>query len=86
MAEVIVYATAYCSYCHAAKNLLAKMEVPFTEIDLTGQPAERSRLRVMAEGRSTVPQIFIDGKGIGGFDELASLAAAGELDELLGRA
>jgi glutaredoxin 3 len=86
MAEVTVYSTAYCPYCHAAKDLLAKMEVAFTEIDLTGQPGERARLTDSAAGRSTVPQIFIDGKAIGGFDELVALKASGELAELLGQA
>lgn len=83
MAEVIVYVTTYCPYCHAAKDLLADKGVSFTEIDLTGKSAERALLRTKAEGRSTVPQIFISGSPIGGYDELAALERAGELDSLL---
>ncbi|MDC0292483.1 MAG: glutaredoxin 3 [Candidatus Binatia bacterium] len=83
MAEVIVYVTGYCPYCHAAKDLLADKGVSFTEVDVTGKPGERALLRTRAEGRSTVPQIFISGIPIGGYDELAALERAGELDPLL---
>ncbi len=85
MAEVTIYATAWCPYCHAAKDLLTEKGVAFTEIDVTGRPAERAEMSRLAEGRTTVPQIFIDGAPIGGFDELARLERAGDLDGRLGR-
>ncbi len=85
MAEVTIYATAWCPYCHAAKALLTEKGVAFTEIDVTGRPAERAEMSVLAEGRTTVPQIFIDGAPIGGFDDLSLLERSGELDERLGR-
>ena len=83
MAEVVMYVTGYCPYCHAAKEFLADKGVSFTEIDVTGQPAERSALTLKAEGRSTVPQIFIGGRPIGGFDEMIALEREGALDPLL---
>ena len=83
MAEVIVYSTRYCAYCHAAKGLLADKGVIFTEIDLTGNSIEREALRAKVGGRSTVPQIFIAGNAVGGYDELVALEGNGELDALL---
>ena len=80
---MIVYVTGYCPDCHAAKDLLANKGVTFTEVDVSGQPAERAALRTKAEGRSTVPQIFISGRPIGGYDELAELERNGELETLL---
>lgn len=77
-----MYTTTYCPYCVAAKRLLERKQVPFDEVDVTGDDLLRSWL-VETTGRRTVPQIFIDGKSIGGYDELASLEAAGELDLLL---
>lgn len=84
MAEVIVYATAWCPYCHAAKRLLTEKGVAFTEVDVTGRPAERAEMARLAQGRTTVPQIFIDGTPIGGYDDLAQLEDSGALDSRLG--
>lgn len=81
-AEVTIYTTGYCPYCHAAKALLERKNVPFTEIDVTGDHEERARL-VERTGSHTVPQVFIDGEPIGGYDELSALDRAGRLDEML---
>lgn len=84
MAEVVLYGTRYCPYCTAARELLADKGVEFTDIDVTGQPEERRKLVDLSGGRTTVPQIFIDGRAIGGYDELSALDRKGELDALLG--
>lgn len=86
MALVEIYTTAFCPYCHRAKRLLRDKGVDFEETDVTMSPRKRARMRERAEGRHTVPQIFIDGQGIGGCDELTALERTGRLDELLGSA
>ena len=85
MAVVKVYTTAYCPYCVRAKALLKHKNVPFEEIDVGNDDALREQV-VRESGRRTVPQIFVDGKAIGGFDELKALDDDGQLDHLLGRA
>lgn len=84
--EVVIYTTMWCPYCHRAKRLLESKGVRFHEIDVTYDPAKRSEMSLRAEGRTSVPQIFIKGQPIGGSDELQALEAAGKLDKLLGRA
>lgn len=84
MPEIIVYSKSWCPYCKAAKTLLARKGVPFTEIDVTSDPEGQKTMAARAGGRSTVPQIFIGGKHIGGSDDLHALDAAGGLDPLLG--
>lgn len=84
MAEVEVYSSLLCPFCWQAKSLLKKKGVAFTEIGVDGRPRARREMRERAGGRSTVPQIFIDGAAIGGSDELAALEMSGELDRLLG--
>lgn len=84
--EVVIYTTMWCPYCHRAKSLLKQKGVKFDEIDVTYDPKQREEMTAKAEGRSTVPQIFIAGQPIGGSEELAALDAAGRLDRLLGRA
>jgi glutaredoxin 3 len=81
-ARVVVYTTTYCPYCVRATALLRKKGVPFEEIDVTGDDEQRRWLRD-ASGRHTVPQIFINDRPIGGFDELAALEKSGTLSELL---
>jgi glutaredoxin 3 len=83
MAEVTIYTTVYCPYCIAARTLLQNKRVDFTDVDVTGRPEERRALVERSGGRTTVPQIFIDGESIGGYDELSELDRAGRLDELL---
>ena len=83
MAKVEVYSTSYCPFCIRAKALLKSKGVAFTEIDVTDDPAMREKMVVLAGGRRTVPEIFINGRIIGGYDELRALEAAGKLDQLL---
>ncbi len=83
MADVTIYTTGYCPYCMAAKTLLDRKGVEFAEIDVSDDPAERERLVERTGGRRTVPQIFIGGRSIGGYDELAALDHEGRLDPML---
>lgn len=84
MPKIEVFTTTYCPYCVRAKDLLKRKGAAFEEIDVTDDTAAREALIERAEGRRTVPQIFIDGKLIGGFDDLSALDRAGGLDPLLG--
>ena len=83
MANVEIYTTNYCPFCSRAKSLLRSKGVQFTEIDVTDDHALRAKMVELSGGRRTVPEIFINGKIIGGFDELNALNARGELDALL---
>ncbi len=82
--RVIVYSSPFCGYCSAAKRLLRSKSVAFTEVDVMFDP-DRKREMIERSGRRTVPQIFIDGRHVGGFDDLSALDATGQLDALLGR-
>lgn len=82
MARVVMYTTQYCPYCVRAKALLRHKGVTFEEVDVGGDDELRQKM-VEASGRRTVPQIFIDDKPIGGFDDLKALDDQGELDRLL---
>jgi glutaredoxin 3 len=84
MAEIEIYTTRFCPYCHAAKRLLSRKGVEFTEIDVSGDPKGRSDMVTRANGRMTVPQIFIGSTHVGGYDDLSALDRAGKLDPLLG--
>ena len=79
---VTVYTTPYCSYCFAAKALLKRKGVSFTEIDVRDYEARRAMMQ-RAHGRSSVPQIFIGGTHVGGSDDLQDLERRGGLDALL---
>jgi glutaredoxin 3 len=81
-AQVEVYVTTYCPYCIRAKALLQKKGVPFKEIDVSNDDAKRAWL-MKASGQRTVPQIFINGKSVGGSDDIHALDRAGKLDALL---
>ncbi|MCB9556743.1 MAG: glutaredoxin 3 [Deltaproteobacteria bacterium] len=81
-ARIKIYTTRYCGYCHAAKALLERKGVAFEEVDATDDPSMRQEAATLS-GRRTVPQIFIDGRSIGGFDDLNALDRSGELDRLL---
>lgn len=83
MAEVEIYTSPLCGFCYRAKALLTEKGVAFSEINVLGDAAAKAEMVARADGRRTVPQIFIDGRGIGGSDELAALARSGELDRLL---
>jgi glutaredoxin 3 len=81
-AQVKIYTRQWCGYCTAAERLLKDKGVAFENIDCTGD-SEKRRWLVQATGRTTVPQIFIDGQPIGGFDDMRALERAGTLDKLL---
>ncbi len=83
MPVIEIYTTPLCPYCSRAKRLLDSKNADYTEIDLWKERARRQEMMERADGRTSVPQIFIDGKAIGGSDELAALESAGELDALL---
>lgn len=83
MAEVVIYTTSTCPYCHSAKRLLGQKGVAFNEISVEGKPDLRRAMTERAGGRTSVPQIFIDGRHVGGCDDLYALDAGGGLDPLL---
>lgn len=76
--HVKMYTKEHCSFCYAAKRLLTKRGIPFEEILLTGEPSEEREMRELTGG-SSVPQILIEGKAIGGYTELVELDMEGEL-------
>jgi glutaredoxin 3 len=82
-AKVEVYSSMWCPFCFQAKKLLKTKGVEFTEIDVDGDRKVREGMRERANGRHTVPQIFIDDVGVGGSDELHALERAGKLDGML---
>ena len=83
MPPVEIYTTRYCPYCHAAKALLTRKGVAFMEVDLSSQQERRAEMVERAQGRTTVPQIFIGKTHVGGCDDLYALEHAGGLDKLL---
>lgn len=83
MADVEIYTTQWCGFCHAAKRLLTQKGVDFKEIDVARDPGLRSEMMDRANGGYTVPQIFISGHHVGGCDELYALERAGKLDPIL---
>jgi glutaredoxin 3 len=83
MPAVEIYTREFCGYCEAAKALLRRKGVAFTEIDVTGNRERRAEMTSRAQGRMTLPQIFIDSAHIGGCDELYALDQSGGLDPLL---
>jgi glutaredoxin 3 len=83
---VEIYTSPFCGYCHRAKALLVKKGVSFTEIDVMSTAGARQEMERRSGGGRTVPQVFVDGRPIGGSDHLAELDRAGELDALLGLA
>ncbi len=83
MAEIEIYTQPYCPYCARAVALLTQKGVAFTEINAPHGTAERQAAIARSGGRTTVPQIFINGAAIGGCDDLLALEAAGKLGPLL---
>jgi len=81
-AKIKVYTTNYCPFCVAAKSLLKSKDLAFEEIKVDGDDEKRQWL-VGVTGQRTVPQIFINEKSIGGFQELSELEESGKLDELV---
>lgn len=83
MAEVTIYTRMMCGFCTAAKRLLDRKGVAYTEHDASFSPELRQEMIARAKGRTTFPQIFIDDIHVGGCDDLHDLEAAGRLDALL---
>jgi glutaredoxin 3 len=83
MAPVKLYTTPFCPYCVSAKDLLRSKGVEFTEINVAGAPDLRAEMVERANGRTTVPQIFVGPTHVGGCDDLYELDEAGGLDPLL---
>lgn len=83
MAKIEIYTTAFCPYCERARALLTKRGASFEEFDAPNGSQARKDAIARSGGRTTVPQIFINGQAIGGSDDLAALERAGKLDALL---
>ena len=83
MTRIILYTTPSCGDCRAVKHLLTKKGATFTEIDVSEDFKRRQEMIARAFGRRTVPQIFINGSHVGGYDELAELEREAKLDALL---
>jgi glutaredoxin 3 len=83
MSKVDIYTKGHCPYCHRAKALLTKKEVSFNEIEIDVMPQLRSIMIERANGKSTVPQIFIKDHHVGGCDELFTLESKNQLDSFL---
>ena len=84
--EVVMYSTAWCGYCQRARGLLQRKGVQIREIKVDEEPGQRDVMINKSGGRRTVPQIFIGERHVGGYDDLAALDRAGELDKLLSQA
>ena len=83
MADIVIYTKPGCGYCHAAKALLDGKGADYIEIVASTDPAKKQEMIQRSGGRMTFPQIFIDGKHVGGSDDLHALDRRGELDPLL---
>ncbi|HEX9794134.1 MAG TPA: glutaredoxin 3 [Planctomycetota bacterium] len=83
MARVEIYVRGRCPYCVMAKRLLQSKGQEWVEIDLDGQPERIAEMLERSGGRRTVPEIFIDDRHVGGYDDLAALERDGRLDTLL---
>jgi len=83
MKTVTIYTKNYCPFCSQAKDLLRAKQAAFDEISVDGDPDGQRQMAVRANGRSTVPQIFVGDVHVGGCDDLYALDRAGKLDALL---
>lgn len=83
MKSVVIYTTPFCGYCMAAKRLLGQKGIAFEEIDVARNPERRAEMTQRSNGGRTVPQIFVDGTPIGGFDDMNALDRAGKFDALV---
>ncbi|QRM36070.1 glutaredoxin 3 [Microvirga sp. VF16] len=83
MSEITLYTKSWCPYCASAKRLLTQKRASFTEINVETQPEKWAEMVQKAGGRTTVPQVFIDGRHIGGSDDLHAINRSGELDSLI---
>jgi len=81
--NVEIYTSPFCGFCHAAKRLLTSKGISFSEVDVARQPQRRQEMLARANGKHTVPQIFVGETHVGGYDELYALERSGKLDPLL---
>jgi len=86
VAKIEIYTTTYCPFCDRAKALLKRKGASYQEIDVTADTDLRIAMMERAGGRKSVPEIFIDGELVGGFEQLKALDDAGKLDPMLGSA
>ncbi|HXP77070.1 MAG TPA: glutaredoxin 3 [Stellaceae bacterium] len=86
MPRVEIYSTMFCPYCARAKSLLERKGVKYENFDIIEDSSKREEMLKRANGRTSVPQIFINGEHIGGCDDLYALDRAGKLDPKLGHA
>ncbi|MGH8215126.1 MAG: glutaredoxin 3 [Rhodanobacteraceae bacterium] len=84
MADIEIYSTAICPYCNAAKNLLKSKGLEWRELRIDMDPEARKAMAERTHGARTVPQIFVNGTLVGGFEQLAAAERSGKLNELLG--
>jgi glutaredoxin 3 len=84
VAEIEIYTSNLCGYSHRAKNLLCDKGIKFIEYDVTFNREKRQEMTERTGGKTSVPQVFIDGKSIGGSDDLIELDHNDELDRMLG--
>ncbi len=83
MAKIEIYTSPLCGFCHHAKGLLNRKQAAFEDIDVMMDRVRKAEMVERAGGRTSVPQIFIDGHHVGGCDELYALEASGKLDSML---
>ena len=83
MQKIEIYTSPLCGFCHAAKRLLAEKGANFLEIDVSREPSRRQEMLRRANGRHTVPQIFVGDLHLGGCDDLFALDRSGKLDGIL---
>lgn len=83
MARVEIYTKMFCGFCHSAKRLLESKGIEFEEIDITMGGPKRAEMIQRSNGRTSVPQVFIAGRHVGGSDDLHELEEAGRLDPML---
>lgn len=82
MPEIVMYSSGYCPYCMRARSMLDAKSVRYSVIDVDREPEKRAEMRRLS-GRTSVPQIWIGERHVGGFDDLWALESTGELDQLL---
>ena len=83
MKKIVIYTGPMCNYCSAAKHLLNKKKVSYTEFDIAIDPLKREEMQKKTKGARTIPQIFIGENYVGGYNELKALEVAGKLNSLL---
>ena len=84
MQKVVIYSGPMCNFCSAAKHLLNKKKISYTEFDIAADQSKMQEMHEKTKGARTIPQIFIGETYVGGYQELKALEVAGKLNSLLG--